>query len=44
MAADNVFLVIFILRMKVQESGVVCKIAKTKTMKFIIYNVVYIYN
>lgn len=42
MAADNAFLVIFILRMKVEENEVVCEIAK-KTMKFRICSVVCIY-
>jgi hypothetical protein len=34
MAADNIFLMIFIQRMRVEKNEVVCKIAKKKTMEF----------
>lgn len=43
MAADNIFLMVFILRMRVEKNEVVCKIAKKKTMEFRLYSVAYIY-
>jgi hypothetical protein len=42
MAADNIFLMIFILRMRVEKNEVVYEIAKKKTMEFRIYSIVYI--